>query len=176
MALLHETLYRSGNFSEVHLARYLGQVAGQLVRSLVAPPDAVQVHTKMEAVQVDIDEAIPCGLILNELASNSVKHAFPAGQHGDLWIELGRDADSSEVILTVRDSGVGLPAGFELDARPSLGLKLVASLVKQLQGTLKVGDGPGASFEVRFIPAGASDAGVSLAPRQLSTQRGEQTS
>ncbi len=150
MALLHETLYRSGNFARVDLAAYLGQLAQQVFRSHLAHPGLVQLHLDLEPVQMGIDQAIPCGLIVNELASNSLKHAFAEGRAGHVWIDLHPSADGAGLTLTVRDSGPGLPGDFELKRQRSLGLQLVSDLARQLQGSLTVGPGPETRFEVTF--------------------------
>jgi two-component sensor histidine kinase len=152
MALLHETLYQSGKFSRVDLSVYLRQLMLQLFRSLVNGPQ-IDLHLELASVLLEIDQAIPCGLILNELASNSLKHGFPDGRAGDVWVELVQNPDDREVTLRVRDSGVGLPADFEWWQKSSLGLNLVSNLARQLQGKLTVVSGASAAFEVRFVPA-----------------------
>ena len=152
MALLHETLYRSGNFATIDLASYLSQLVNQLFRSLGGQPGAVRLILDLAPVQLDIDQAIPCGLIVNELASNSFKHGFPDGRTGDLWISLSTLEDGSRLSLSVKDSGVGLSADFDSKRQRSLGLQLVSDLARQLQGSLKIGPGPEAVFEVIFNP------------------------
>jgi two-component sensor histidine kinase len=158
MALLHETLYRSGNFASVDLNSYLGDLARQLFRSHAMQPGAVRLHLDLAPLRVDIDQAIPCGLIVNELASNSLKHGFGDGRAGDLWIALQPTQGGAHVLI-VKDSGPGLPADFEERKRESLGLQLVSDLARQLQGRLRVGDGREALFEVTFLPV-RIDAGA----------------
>ena len=102
---------------------------------------------------MDIDQAIPCGLIVNELASNSLKHAFADGRSGDVWIGLHPSQDGMRLTLSVRDSGPGLPKDFEEKKQRSLGLQLVSDLARQIQGALSVGPGPETSFEVTFLRA-----------------------
>ena len=96
---------------------------------------------------VDLDRAIPCGLVLNELASNSVKHAFPEGRLGEVWIDLRR-VDPATIGLSVRDNGAGLPADWETRVERSLGVQLVTDLARQLGGRLAIG--PDARFEITF--------------------------
>lgn len=151
MALLHETLYRSGNFARVDLASYLSQLTTQLFRAQVGQPGTVLLHLDLEAVPMDIDQAIPCGLIVNELASNSLKHAFADGRSGDVWIGLHTSKDGTELTLSLRDNGPGLPKDFDQKRQRSLGLQLVSDLARQIQGTLTVGPGPETSFEVTFV-------------------------
>lgn len=147
MAVLHETLYRSGNFTRVDLGSYLKLVSGQLARSLSIGPDRVHLHLDVASAGVDLDQAIPCGLIVNELVTNAFKHGFPKGRSGEVWIELQQSGETG-LRLRVRDNGVGLPNDLEGAREKSLGLRLVSDLVRQLRGTLVVG--PGSSFEVTF--------------------------
>jgi PAS domain S-box-containing protein len=148
MALLHETLYRSGNFARVDLASYLRQLSEQLFRSLGTRPGAVRLNVDLVPVFVEIDKAIPCGLIVNELVTNSLKHGFPEGVTGELWVRLQRSEDGTTLALSVSDNGAGLPRDFDLRRQNSLGLQLVSDLARQLQGSLKIGPGPEAVFEV----------------------------
>jgi len=151
MAALHEAVYRSESFSRVDLAVYLRQITNQLSRSLVATAGQVSFQLDLLSVAVDLDQAIPCGLIVNELVSNALKHAFPAGRIGEVRIEL-KESGPGEVQLTISDDGVGLPADFEAVRAKSLGLQLVSDLARQLGGRLRVGPGPKALFEVTFAP------------------------
>lgn len=153
MALLHETLYRSGNFATVDLAAYLTQLAQQLFRSLSSPAAGVQLVLDLEPARLEIDQAIPCGLIANELASNSLKHGFPEGQTGEVRIRLRSEevGEAEQLRLTVSDTGIGLPPNFDPNHKRSLGLQLVSDLARQLQGHLQIGPGPGAIFEVTIL-------------------------
>ncbi|MEI6653991.1 MAG: sensor histidine kinase, partial [Verrucomicrobiota bacterium] len=150
MALIHEHLYRSENLASVDLSNYIKSLCQQLFRTLLATPDAVQLHLNILSVSLDIDQAIPCGLLVNELVSNALEHAFPPGRHGELWVELRAVADGQGCRLRVADNGAGLPPDFALDHLTSLGLKLARDLARQLGGQLEIGPGPGAVFEVEF--------------------------
>jgi two-component sensor histidine kinase len=158
MALLHETLYRSGNFAAVDLADYLRQLSTQLHRSLFDRPGSIQLHVKVESVPAAIDHVIPCGLIVNELVTNCVKHGFPEGRTGEIRIELQRVAGGAEVCLRVADTGVGLPENFDPAQLQSLGLQLVSDLAHQLSARLAIGPGPGAAFAITFTPDGSVGA------------------
>jgi two-component sensor histidine kinase len=149
MALIHETLYQSEGLDRVDLGAYLRGLVGQLVRSAELEGGRIAVQVAAERVQVSIDIAMPRGLILNELVSNALKHAFPEGRGGIIRLSVRTDADS-QVILQVRDTGVGLPP--ELDPRDlrSLGLQLVYSLTEQLNGTLTVDSHGGTAFTLTF--------------------------
>lgn len=150
MALLHETLYRSGNLEQVDLAVYLERVAGQAFRAQNEGKPNVRLRLELTWCPVSIDQAIPCGLIVNELVSNCLKHAFPAKRGGEIAISL-RPADvKGQVQITVVDDGPGLPADFATRRQGSLGVQLVEDLARQLEGTLNVGRDAGASFTVTF--------------------------
>jgi two-component sensor histidine kinase len=152
MALLHETLYQSESFARVDLAAYLRSLCTQLFHSLVADPKSIQLQVDVASVDLDVNQAVPCGLLVNELVSNSLKHAFPQGGGGEIRVEFHPVDGGPAVRLRVADNGVGLPADFDLRQARSLGLQLVSDLVGQLQGRLEIGRGPGAVFEVVFTP------------------------
>jgi len=103
----------------------------------------------VEEVRLQIDQAIPCGLILNELVTNALKYAYPNGKRGEVVIEL-RESDAGMVTLSVSDQGVGLPAEFDWSNSASMGLPIVDLLTQQLGGTLAVRTSPGASFTIEF--------------------------
>jgi PAS domain S-box-containing protein len=168
MAGLHETLYRSGNFAQVDLAAYLKQLTNQLSRSLSMGPGRVSFHLSLVSVGLDLDQAIPCGLIVNELASNALKHAFPDGRSGEVRVELDQVQDGT-LLLRVSDDGIGLPADFEARRGKSLGLQLVSDLARQLQGTFRIAPGPRAVFEVTFLPNNAFERRLERGGSKVST-------
>jgi PAS domain S-box-containing protein len=161
MALLHETLYRSGTFASIDLAAYLKQLATQAFRAQDFSNQAVSLQFDLQPVAVDMDLATPCGLLVNELLTNSLKHAFPDFRSGEIRVQLQPvvEPDASPPAaaepgagslwhLRVSDNGVGLPDGFVYLNGPSLGLQLVSDLVQQLQGRLQIEPPPGAGFSV----------------------------
>jgi two-component sensor histidine kinase len=109
-----------------------------------------------------VNQAVPCGLLVNELVSNCLKHAFPNGRQGEIRVEVQPVDDGPAVRLRVADNGVGLPADFDMQQLHSLGLQLVSDLVGQIQGRLEIGRGPGAVFEVTFTPQTTHPAGGAL--------------
>ena len=149
MALLHETLYLSGNLARVNLAAYTERVCAHLLRSLGAEASRISLQTHATGVELDLDQAIPCGLILNELVSNALKHAFPAGRPGTVTVNLTVEPDQ-RVVLRVTDDGVGLAATEDSACPKTLGLKLVAGLARQLGGTAEFTRGPGTTCQVAF--------------------------
>jgi PAS domain S-box-containing protein len=148
MALIHETLYQSKDLSRIDFAEYLQKLVAHVSRSYRLRPEAVKINIKVDNVSLPIDMAVPCGLIINELASNSIKYAFPADKRGEVNITFGQ-ADA-EYILCVSDTGVGLPEGFDPEKGKSLGMKLVRMLTEQLGGELECRNGVGTTFEIKF--------------------------
>jgi len=154
MALLHEALYVSGNFTGVDLSDYLKKLANQMLRTIVDKPGDVHLDLALLPARVEMEQAIPCGLIVNELISNCCKHAFPDGRTGEIRIELGYLDGGPQLALRVSDNGVGLPADFSQRREKTLGLELVSDLAGQLGGQLTIGPGPGSVFIVTFTPKG----------------------
>jgi PAS domain S-box-containing protein len=150
MALVHEKLYQSTDLSRIDLADYLRSLAELLYRGSTITPDKVEIDVTGGDIYLEIDDAIPCGLIVNELLSNALKHAFPDNRAGRIEIHVAKRDDGS-VFLSVRDDGAGLPAGFRMEAAGTLGLQLVGELVQQIDGTIEVKRrGDGTEFDVVF--------------------------
>ncbi len=147
MALIHEKLYQSRDISHVDFAEYVRSLAAYLARSYVTGP-GIRLVVDIDGIALDIDKAIPCGLIINELVSNSLKYAFPEGRQGEVRIALSRNGDG--YTLLVADSGAGLPPGLDFRNTPSLGLQLVNTLVGQLEGTIELTRGSGTAFTITF--------------------------
>ncbi|MBK5255608.1 MAG: sensor histidine kinase [Vicinamibacteria bacterium] len=116
----------------------------------MATPGQIELRLDLASVGLNLDQAIPCGLIVNELLSNSLKHGFPAGRSGEIHIELHRIGDEG-LRLRVSDNGIGLPPDFEAKRKASLGLQIVSDLARQLNGGLVIHPGTGASFEMTFV-------------------------
>lgn len=155
MALLHETLYRSGTFASVDLGVYLRQLATQAFRALNGRPHSVELDLQLDSVKVEMDHAIPCGLLVNELISNCLKHGFPDGRAGSIRVDLRATEEGSGFRLSVADTGVGLPADFESKRSRSLGLQLASDLARQLGGRLEIEPGAvsGVSMAVTWAAA-----------------------
>jgi two-component sensor histidine kinase len=147
MSLIHEGLCFSETLAEIEFSKYAEQLGRRLIQSYAPRPDAIQLHIDANAV-LRLDEATPCGLILNELLSNSLKHAFPDARQGDIWITV-RD-QSGDVTMEVRDNGIGVPAGLSVENSESLGLLIVTDLTAQLHGSFSWCNDGGAVFLVRF--------------------------
>lgn len=149
IALIHEKLYRSHDLERLDFGEYLRDLLAEMIRIYGIGNERVSIHTEVEDVTLGIDTALPCGLIINELVSNALKHAFPDGCGGDMWLELHCIQDGKYVLM-VRDNGIGLPATFDWQRSKSLGLRLVADLTKQLDGKLVVDRSQGTSFQITF--------------------------
>jgi PAS domain S-box-containing protein len=151
MALLHETLYRSEDLSRVDLSRYLERLVQQVFRAAAPAGGRVTLHVSLGPASVDLEQAVPCGLLITELVSNSLKHGFPDGRAGQVRVMLAT-TNGETLRLSVQDTGVGLPPDFDTRRSKSLGLVLVSDLARQLRGRLETLDGPGAGFQVTFRP------------------------
>jgi PAS domain S-box-containing protein len=154
MALIHELLYKSRDLKTIDFADYIKQLVNHIRRSFTKPAPNIVFHLEISPFTLDIDHAVPLGLIINELVTNSLKHAFPAaadGPAGKLWVIATRDApDGLGLTLEVGDSGRGLPDEVDIERPPSMGLQLVKSLVLQLQGRLTVRRRPGTLFRIHI--------------------------
>ena len=150
MSLLHEMLYRSGRMDRVEVKGYLESLCGHLERSLGLSAQRVQIRSHLPAaLMLEIDQAVPCGLIVSELVSNAIKHAFPEDRQGEIMVELILEAPDS-IMLRVIDNGIGLPDALKVDEVGSVGLTLVNALVRQLGGTLDIRRAAGTLFEIHF--------------------------
>lgn len=149
MALIHERLYRSRDLASIDFAEYVNNLAGFLFHSYVQDPEQISLSIDVGDVVLEIDEAIPCGLIINELITNCLKHGFPEGRKGEIAV-ICHVGSNGLVTLEVADTGIGLPAGFDLRTAGSLGLQIVAMLVRQLRGSVEMRSCNGASFIISF--------------------------
>jgi two-component sensor histidine kinase len=150
MALVHEKLYQTGDLARLNFADYAASLLQFLWRSHGALAEKVRYSITAAPVTMPIVIAVPCGLILNELAGNTLKHAFPAGRSGEVTVRLEHDPASATVCLRVRDNGVGLPAGLEWRQTQSLGLHLVQLLADQLDAVVNLTTESGTEFAVTF--------------------------
>ena len=149
MALIHERLYQSSDFSRIEFSQYLRNLATHLFHSYQV--DASRVYLKIEAeeVHLNINTAIPCGLIVNELVSNALKHGFPEGRSGELGIDLRR-AEGDAYVLRVKDDGVGFPEELDFRKTETLGLQIVNTLVSQIDASIDLVRDKGTEFTIHF--------------------------
>ncbi|HUJ50879.1 MAG TPA: histidine kinase dimerization/phosphoacceptor domain -containing protein [Bryobacteraceae bacterium] len=152
MALLHESLYQSHNLSQIDFPEYIRQLAAHLFHSYGVAPERIHLQTDLDHLSLHLDAAVPCGLIINELISNSLKYAFPDGREGKIRIELRGVSDGS-TRLVVADNGVGLRADIDWVNTRSLGLRLVRTLAQQLGAQIEVNSGEGMEVRLAFAAA-----------------------
>jgi len=150
MALVHENLYQTKDFANINFSQYVKTVSNLLFGSYSISPDKVSLNMEIEGVSLRLDHAIPCGLIINELISNSLKYAFPKDREGEIKVAL-RSTNDHEIELTVSDDGIGIPDGVDIQNAESMGLQLVHLLAEnQLDGKIEVDRDGGTSFRIRF--------------------------
>lgn len=160
MALIHEELYKGEETETLDFSAYIRELAENLFHTYSL--SSKNTHLSMDLEEnafFDMDIAVPLGIIVNELVSNSLKHAFPGRDRGKIQIELHRDENgenkkegnkSISFILTVSDNGVGIPEDLNIEALDSLGFQLITTLVDQLDGELKLKRNDGTEFAIRF--------------------------
>jgi PAS domain S-box-containing protein len=149
MALVHEKLYQSVNLASIDFAEYARSLLGYLWRSHGDTGARIQLDLDMEPLSLPVDIAVPCGLMLNELAGNTLKHAFDGRAEGTVTVRL-HPGSEGRVSLEVRDDGVGLPEGFDWRETKSLGLRLVDMLAGQIEAVVSVTVNDGTSFHIAF--------------------------
>jgi two-component sensor histidine kinase len=149
MALIHDKLYRARDLARVSFGEYVRDLTNNILTSYALPARSVRVRLDIDDLALSLDCAVPCGLILNELMSNCLKHAFPVGHSGTVYVGLHAEGEE-ELCLVVRDDGVGVPADVDLGRTSSLGWRLIRALVEQLGGVVQCQTTGGTSVEIRF--------------------------
>ena len=149
IALIHEHLYQSENVSRISLSAYAGRLVANVISVNHVTPERIKVSLDIGPLTLDPQTAVLCGLILNELVSNSLRHAFPGGRKGEITIESHVGAGAA-VVMKISDNGVGLPQDFDLSRVNTLGLRLVRQLTRQLKGTMSVSSQNGTSIGIEF--------------------------
>ncbi|MBI5458747.1 PAS domain S-box protein [Methanobacterium sp.] len=148
MAMIHEKLYHSGDLTRINFAEYIETLVSDLYSSYATSTRQVTPFINVENVRFNIETAVPCGLIINELISNSLKHAFPKGKTGTLSVSLKTSDEWNELVIS--DDGVGFPEEFDIENSKTLGLQLVNILVKQLDGKITLNRINGTRFKIIF--------------------------
>jgi PAS domain S-box-containing protein len=152
MAMIHETLYQSETISRINLRPYLTKLATNLYQTYNTSPARVTLNLDAEDVLLDIDQAIPCGLVLNELITNSLKYAFPENRKGQISLGVHKDGKGN-VVLEFGDNGVGLPEDMDIRNTDTLGLSLASKLMeRQIGGTIEVSRNNGVYYTLTFTP------------------------
>ena len=151
MALLHEILYQSEDLASLDFSKYLLRMVDHLFRSYGVSNRQVRLHTELDPIRLELDDALPAGLLISEVVSNSLKHAFPDGREGEVHILLHCQSSTS-VSLILSDNGVGLPADLDWNTSRSLGLRLVRALAQQLRASLEIRSQGGTEVKLAFAP------------------------
>jgi two-component sensor histidine kinase len=150
MALVYNKLYQSQDLAHINMADYIRELTAGLIKSYATSSQRISPRIDPSSVFLDMDMAIPCGLVINELVTNSLKYAFPEGRVGEIAVSLKNGSDH-ELELEVSDNGVGIPEGINPKNTSTLGLKLVTSLVQdQLDGKIELDRSQGTRFSITF--------------------------
>ncbi len=157
IALVHEKLYRSEDLANIDFAQYIPDLTTHLFDSYNVSSGSVKLNIQVDDVSLDIETAIPCGLIINELVSNALKYAFPDNCQGEIKLRLYQECKFSlepqqqqTLILIISDNGIGLPQDFHSSKTKTLGITLVYGLVKQLRGSIEINSQQGTEFKITF--------------------------
>jgi two-component sensor histidine kinase len=151
MALLHEILYQSEDLAEVDFSKYIRRMVAHLFRSYGVDHGQIRLHSELDPVGLELDDALPCGLLISEVISNSLKHGFPPGCEGEVRIQLRR-LSATMIALVLSDNGVGIPENLDWATSRSLGLRLVRALAQQLQAQLDIRSQGGTEVKLIFTP------------------------
>lgn len=150
MALIHEQLYQAKDFGRIDFSEYIHRLVSNLSFSWGNQMESVQTIIDAEAIPINLDTAIPCGLLINELVTNAFKHAFPNGRSGHVKIQLSR-CPSQRFHLSIQDDGIGFPKEMDWQNSASLGLKLVQILAKQLKAEIQFDHSQGTEVAFTFV-------------------------
>lgn len=148
MALIHEYLYQSDDLKRINFGEYINKLSTNLFHTYVVDLSLIKLNVDTENIMLDVNIAIPLGLVLNELVTNTMKHAFPDNRKGEINIKFYSKGD--DFILTVSDNGIGLPEGLDYKNTDSLGLRLVNSLTDQINGSISLDQNKGTTFKIKF--------------------------
>jgi PAS domain S-box-containing protein len=158
MALVHEKLYQSQDLARINFREYVQKLGAELLRTYRIAPQTVTLAVDIEPVELGLDAAVPCGLIISELVTNCLRHAFPDGRTGT--VRVGLHGAGEALALTVADDGAGLPEALDIRRSATLGLQLVNTLVDQMDGTIAVDRNGGTTVRITFRkPPAAGNAG-----------------
>jgi two-component sensor histidine kinase len=149
MALIHEKLYQSNDLARIDFSEYTRNLTNYLAHSFENYSSKIKLYTNVDKILLGVDSAVPCGLIINELVSNSLKYAFPDNRDGKISIDFRKNGES-EFILTIDDNGIGFPGEVDFQNMNSFGLQLVNTLTKQLGGMIELDTNCGTKFTIAF--------------------------
>lgn len=161
VALIHEHLSKSEDFGIIDFGKYIKDMVNYLFRTFAVDSNSIDIAINTYGILLDIDTAVPCGLIINELVTNSIKHAFPSTENGNLHnslicpegtcnIDINLYLCQNDYVLEVRDNGIGMPKHFDFRYPETTGMQMVNALVRQLDGLIDLEDAPGTRFKIIF--------------------------
>jgi PAS domain S-box-containing protein len=148
MAMIHQKLYQSGNFEQIEMGEYIKYLVNGLFNSYGIDSGKIKLKTDLQKIYLDIDSAIPLGLIINEIVTNSIKHAFPGELKGEIFIKIVQEDEN--YLIIVADNGIGLPEDLDLLKTGTLGMQLIRNLVRQIDGELELKRLNGTEFRIKF--------------------------
>nr|WP_054858784.1 sensor histidine kinase [Methanobacterium formicicum] len=148
MAMIHEKLYQSDKFNSINFRDYLKTLINRLIYDYSQDLGHIDLELDIENVELNIETSVPCGLIINELVSNSLKHAFPQGRNGKIIVKFHKIKD--KYVLMVGDNGIGPLEKSVLESSKKLGFNLVKSLIKQLDASLEILESEGTLYRITF--------------------------
>lgn len=150
ISMVHEKLYQSKSLGTIEFGSYISNIVTNLFQTYGVAQNAIEYNLDLDNIKLNIETSIPCGLIITELVTNSIKHAFPTenGETGKIWIKLHPEAE--KLTLVVKDNGVGFPEDLHLEDTGSLGLQLVFLLINQIDGSIELNQENGAEFKIKF--------------------------
>lgn len=154
IALIHEKLYQANNLAKINFSEYTRQLTRDILQAFGESLSRIQLAVEVAEIEMTVDTAIPCGLIINELVSNALKYAFPEDSTGEICITFAanpsHDCARDSFILVISDNGIGIPEEIDFQSTKSLGLQLVCALTYQLQGVIQLNRTSGTTFEIAF--------------------------
>jgi two-component sensor histidine kinase len=148
IALIHEKLYQSRDLDKINFSDYIDSLIKDLFKSYRSQLNKINIKCETGQIFLEIDQAILCGIIINELIANSIKHAFKERNEGDILVKLYNEGDNYQII--VEDNGIGFPKDFDIENTDSLGLQLVTSLTSQMAGKLDINSEKGTTVKISF--------------------------
>ncbi|MBT3323326.1 MAG: hypothetical protein HN392_13660, partial [Anaerolineae bacterium] len=149
MALIHEKLYQSSDLAQVDFGEYLRGLSAQLMQSYSSQSRRIKMNVEIENISLGIDQAVTCGLIVNEIVTNSIKHAFPDYQEGEITIQL-HNTPRKQVKLRIIDNGIGIPNSLSIENSSTLGMQIISLLTEQIGGKVRILRQHGTGFEIIF--------------------------
>ena len=154
MAMIHEILYQSQSFSEIRLDHYIKELSDYICNTYVDSGKNIDLYTELDEVTLNINQAVPAGLILNELMANAIEHGFKSEKEGSMTVRL--QESQGNIRITLQDSGNGFPPDFDLETTESTGFTIIKALVRQLDGGLSLSNAKSTTLELQFLKSDAS--------------------